>query len=179
MESRYDKEPTIPISGLDMEIWRGYHHISQVLRRSMEGKQKFVMTVECYPTTRVDEIVRGLELGLNPVKVIDVEQAAKPKDRNEAMIERYLTEDRVFGYMAPFSIADFYDQDQIKNLQSEVEAVTDGLVVVIGTGASLVTSGNLLIYADMARWEIPTAISYSRIRKLARVQPLGRHFAQI
>jgi mannose-6-phosphate isomerase class I len=154
MACYYDKEPTIRIRGREKEVWRGYRQIVRELRQSMGGESKFVLTIECYPAVRVNEIIQGLGYGLNPAKVFYAEQAVINQDRIDAMIKRYLTDDRVFGYMAPFSITDFYDQEKITRLRSEVESVTDGLVIVIGTGASLITKGNLLVYADMARWEI-------------------------
>lgn len=154
MASKYDKEPVIEIQGWDQEVWSGYDQIREEIVQRMKDKQKFVLTIECYPTVRVEEITKGLQFGSIPTNVVYAERAAKCKEQNEAMIERYLTNDRVFGYMAPFEIGDFYNETKLTELRNEVESMDEGLVIVIGTGASLVTKGDTLIYADMARWEI-------------------------
>jgi mannose-6-phosphate isomerase class I len=39
-------------------------------------------------------------------------------------------------------------------LREQVEAVPEGTIIIIGFGASLVTAGDLLVYADLSRWEI-------------------------
>ncbi|GLI09821.1 mannose-6-phosphate isomerase [Paenibacillus tyrfis] len=150
----YDKEPHIEIRGCDREAWRGYEAVAKELLTNGEGKGRFVLVIECYPGVRVTEIVEGLKPFLNPVKVVMAEQAAKKASQIDAMIGRFLTDDRVFGYMAPFGVEDFYDPDLVQQLRQDIESVSKGTVIVIGTGAAFITKGDLLVYADMARWEI-------------------------
>jgi len=155
MAYMYDKAPKIAIQGWNDQVWRGYLDIAkELLHASKDRDDKFVLTVECYPGVRIDEIVNGLRDELPIVKVVMAEQATKPKEYINAMLERILTDDRVFGYMAPFEIADFYDGDRIENLRRELDLITEGVVLIIGTGASLIAKGDLSVYADLARWEI-------------------------
>lgn len=153
MTTLYNQEPSIEIKGRNQEVWNGYEQIGQELLQEMKEKHKLVLTIECYPTVRTEEIVEGLRR-FNLVRVIYSERAVKNKAQIEAMIERFLTDDRVFGYMAPFEIRDFYDENKLAQLRDEIESVAGGLVIVIGTGATLVTRGDTLVYADMARWKI-------------------------
>lgn len=154
MATLYNREPVIEVKGWEKEVWSSYGQIAQELLRSTTEKNKFVLTIECYPTVRVEEILEGLRFKLNAAKIVYAERAAKSKPQIEAMIERCMTDDRVFGYMAPFEISDFYDSKKLNELKDEIESVTEGLIIVIGTGASLVAKGDALIYADIARWEI-------------------------
>ncbi len=47
---------------------------------------------------------------------------------------------------------EFYDQQKLTEARKQVEEA-EGLTVVYGTGASLVAKPDILIYADLARWE--------------------------
>jgi mannose-6-phosphate isomerase class I len=154
MAKLYNKTPSIEIRGWEKAVWNGYEQISQELQRSISDKHRFVLTIECYPGVRIEEIVSGVQDTLNPVKIVYVEKAAKDKEQMNSMIERYLTEDRVFGYMAPFGITDFYDSMKLSQMQDDIESISEGVILIIGTGASLVSSGDALVYADIARWEI-------------------------
>ncbi len=152
--SSYDKEPHITIKGWEEQCWSGYASIGQEVERISRGRLKTVVIIECYTTVRIHEIVRGLAINCSIEKVIEAERAVKSASDIDAMIAPYVTEDRVFGYMAPLQIEDFYDPAAIEQLRAELEAVTEGIVVVIGTGASLIGEGECILYADLARWEI-------------------------
>jgi mannose-6-phosphate isomerase class I len=52
-------------------------------------------------------------------------------------------------------------------LQDEIGAVESGIVVIVGTGASLIASApDLLIYADMPRWEIQLRFRSNKVSNL-------------
>lgn len=153
MPSSYDKEPVIRIDGWEREAWAGYPSIAAELAGRIRQGGKTVIVIECYPAVRIDEIVSGLR-PLDPVLVVRSEEAALEPGRLNALLARYLTEDRVFGYMAPFAIDEWYDPHRLRQLARRVEEVAEGVVLVIGFGASLVGEGDILVYADLARWEI-------------------------
>jgi mannose-6-phosphate isomerase class I len=153
MAAMYDKEPTIRIRGWDDAKWKGYGSIAHELESRMSGRSKTVLTIECYPAVREQEIVEGLAC-LNPRRIIHAEEAAWDRECLNEKFQRFLTEDRVFGCMAPLKVDDFYSKHKIKKLRDEIASVSDGLIMVIGFGSSLVTKGDILLYADLARWEI-------------------------
>jgi len=63
-----------------------------------------------------------------------------------------VTDDRVLGVMSHYQINDFYSDTEI--IHDEIRN-NDGVTVVYGTGATvLAPEPNLLIYCDLARWEI-------------------------
>ena len=49
---------------------------------------------------------------------------------------------------------EFFDEDLLIAGKQKIEEIQEGVILVIGTGASLLTTGDILIYADLARWEI-------------------------
>lgn len=153
--SNYDKMPTIAIRGCDHAAWSGYEAIRNELGRKLAAlpNSKNIVTVECYPGVRVEEVIRGLQ-GLGPVQLFRSDEAALDKDVINGMIERYMTDDRVFGYMSNFTIGQCLDPAKIAAMRSGIDSVQEGLVVVIGVGASCIHRGNVLVYADLARWEI-------------------------
>ena len=153
MTKSYDKEPTVVIPLYQDEAWSGYEAIAERIRAGIAGRTKAVV-VECYPGVRLDEIKAGLAGPLAAAAVIDAEEAALHKEALDALRARYLTDDRVFGRIAPFEIEDFYDAGRIESLRSRIRAVPEGVVLVIGFGASIVERGDYVVYADLARWEI-------------------------
>ena len=72
------------------------------------------------------------------------------------MLAPHLGDDRVFGRMNRLTIEDWFDTTALKRKREEVVAATSrGTVLVIGSGASLLApKRDVLVYADMARWEI-------------------------
>lgn len=156
MSPSYDKEPFIAIRGRENEAWSGYAAIGRELAAAIErlGKNKTVVVVEGYPGVRQNEITDGLRSELRPVRILEAEEAAIAPEDTDRQVERYLTEDRVFGYMSSFEIEEFYDPDRIERLRQTIENIREGVVLVVGFGASLIASGDLRIYADLTRWEI-------------------------
>ena len=61
----------------------------------------------------------------------------------------------MFGQMNSIEIEDFFDNAKLADAREQVKNWKHGLLVIVGTGASLVSAEpNPLVYADMARWEI-------------------------
>ncbi|QDH23116.1 class I mannose-6-phosphate isomerase [Saccharibacillus brassicae] len=158
MSADYDQEPFVPIRGHDEEAWAGYAAIGGELARAVErlGRPKTVIVVESYPGVRRAEIVAGFRQALSAfsLDVREAEDAALPPSGVQRRIERYLTDDRVFGYLSSFRIDEFYEADKLEDLRASIEASSAQIVLVTGFGASLAVRGDLRLYADLTRWEI-------------------------
>ncbi|OCT14718.1 mannose-6-phosphate isomerase [Paenibacillus pectinilyticus] len=156
MKSSYNKAPATTIQKWEHESWSGYEAIGETVTAAIAKKRmkKAIVVVECYPGVRQDEILEGLTASLSPVMIIRAEEAALEPAEVDAKVERYLTDDRVFGYLAPFQIDEFYHSDKVDEFRTQLAALNEGIIVVIGFGATLITTGDVLIYADLARWEI-------------------------
>jgi mannose-6-phosphate isomerase class I len=153
MHKNYDRVPFVAVEGYEGEVWSGYRDIGERLA-ALKRQKKLVIVLECYPGVRYEEVLGGLKDRLNPVALMCADEAARPLKELEDMLTSYLTEDRVFGRMYPFDIRSFFDVEKLRNMAGQVCSVPEGVVLVYGTGASLVCPGDVLIYADLARWEI-------------------------
>jgi len=73
----------------------------------------------------------------------------------EQMVGDVLGDDPVFGRMNRIQIEDFFDAPKLGNARDLATKWQNGLLLIVGTGATLVVpEPDVLIYADMSRWEI-------------------------
>ncbi|WP_018756103.1 class I mannose-6-phosphate isomerase [Paenibacillus terrigena] len=153
--SNYDKFPEVRVTGKDSSAWKGYDSIVAELNTTLNklGKRT-VMVIDCYPGVRYEEILEQMIKPLNADFVIHSDDLAYSGDEITAMIERNLTDDRVFGVMSCHQLHEFYDQAKIDEAKNKINGVNQGLIVIYGVGASLVYQPDLLVYLDLARWEI-------------------------
>jgi len=156
LKSNYDKKPYVEVTGYDHEAFVGYDSIIQEIQKKIaqKGLARTVVTVECYPGVKREEVLTAFTDGLKPVLVIDADQCSYDGDTITKMISRELTDDRVFGVLSCRTIDEFFDKDLITQARASMEEINCGTVLVYGTGASLIHEGDILIYADLARWEI-------------------------
>lgn len=152
--STYDKFPVVPVrrsaEGCDV----GWPAILARLRGTLSGRPRAVLCVECYPGVFVGEIEGALARGLRPAAVIRSEDCFQSPAALAAMFAPYLTDDPVFGRMNYLELADYFDPRKLAAAR-ETLARTEGLALVVGAGAAvLAREWDVLVYADMARWEI-------------------------
>lgn len=153
--SSYDKSPvTLITSG--GPAWQGYADICGELKRAISkaADQSMVISIECYPGVRQEEILLSLIKLLAPALVIHADDAAMATSDITAKMQPFLTDDRVFGFRYPFVFEDFFIPAKLAEMRKRIEEEKTGLVVVYGVGATLVHPGDILIYANLARWEI-------------------------
>jgi mannose-6-phosphate isomerase class I len=151
--SNYDKFPVVQVNDNSNDCVRGWSAVGARLREAVHPG-KLIVCVECYPGCFQQEIERELTEALRPAKIVRAEDAYKSAADIERLVARDLTDDPVFGRMSNYELRDFVDDDALANTRRQIEQ-SDGLVLVIGTGASVVAERwDLLVYADLARWEI-------------------------
>lgn len=68
--SNYDKSPCTVVTGFEKEVFAGYDEIIRELKEKCKGRMRTVITVECYPGIRLEEIINHFREGLSPAKVI-------------------------------------------------------------------------------------------------------------
>ena len=150
--SNYDKAPVAVSTAAACQVgWRA------IVERLSEyaARPRCLMVVECYPGVYVDQVARALEEGLRPALTILAGDVLKPAREIDAMLAGVLTSDPVFGRMNGMRLDDFLDERAVEAAQARIEATDAGLILVVGTGAALVLPGaDVLVYADLARWEI-------------------------
>ncbi len=155
-KSNYEKFPAIAVSDSAGAAATGWPAIADRLRRVAEGRgaRRTVLVVECYPG--VDEAaVRGeLARHLMPTLTIAASEALLPPDKIDALVAPFLGgHDPVFGFLTNLTLPQFFDDGKLAALHAQAAAVAEGLVLIIGCGARLIADGDVLVYADLARWE--------------------------
>lgn len=145
----YDKAPAKRIEGY--RACAGYDAITAALKRALQERNERVIVLETYTEVNVQEILEGVK-GLNAT-FINAEECMYSDREYTDYIRQYLTDDRVFGIMNTLNIRDFYWNDMVRVMRERIRE-TAGTVVVYGVGASVVWEEGLLVYADLARWEI-------------------------
>lgn len=115
--------------------------------------ERSVVVVDCYPGC--DESNIQAQLGEHFDTVVNVpDAAAKPIEEIDALLASDITDDRVFGYLTHRSLPELYDAQRLERLKKEVNDRT-GTVALVGWGAALaVDRPDVLVLADMPRWEI-------------------------
>lgn len=153
-KATYDKFPEITVPHYDHHAWQGWSHIANTLFRRVTGRRKTVLVIDCYPGVRLEEVANGLFTSLGAARVVNVEAARRGEQELHHLLARNLTDDRVFGVISCHQLSEFFIADKLIELRQQVDDCEEGLVIVYGSGASLVHPGDVLIYADMPRWEI-------------------------
>ncbi|MBZ7828780.1 class I mannose-6-phosphate isomerase [Raoultella planticola] len=154
MQTTYDKFPEVMVQGYDDQAWQGWESLSATLRLRASAASRTVLVVDCYPGVRLDELEQRLLPSLNATRVLNVESARRDEQALHDLLARNLTDDRVFGVLSCHHLEEFFNADKLHQLRQQVDAVTEGLIVIYGPGAALVHPGDVLVYADMPRWEI-------------------------
>lgn len=153
--NNYDKYPNNKIKGFNNEAWQGYSSIINKIKDDIENlnKKNPVLVIDCYIGVNLLEIEQAFSK-LNPIKIIKSDDFALNTFEINEKISDFLTEDRVFGVMNNKNISEFFKDEMLEEARRIISNINDGLIIVYGTGASLITHGDILVFSDLARWEI-------------------------
>lgn len=155
MHSNYDKYPFIPVTQRAEDCASGWLEVMRRIAAAMPTTEKALVCVECYPGVFVDDIHRAVRDAFPAAFIIRSEEYFKSPAEIEALVGRELTDDPVFGLLSHLELADFIDAQKLKQRTERLAEAPTGMFFVIGTGAALaVPQPDLLVYADLARWEI-------------------------
>lgn len=155
--SNYDKYPVVNVPGTDGECYTGWDAIAECLNRDlMKINEKVkVVVLECYQGVLDEEVVVSLQARFPASHWFYSADAMLSSDEINAILKQDITDDEIFGYMTRLNMDCYFDGKKLAELRSKVAAVKEGVVFVYGVGAAYVQQVyDLLVYADMARWEI-------------------------
>jgi mannose-6-phosphate isomerase class I len=158
----YNKRPVVKITSSSGDCSVGWPEVVGRLR----GCAMKTLCVECYPGVFDEEIEKAIVGSLMPSRVFHTRDCMKTVTELDKMLVPYLGDDPVFGRMNGIEIEDFFDPRKFDSAREQISKSRD-LILVIGTGASLLASeAEVLVYADMARWEIQTRQRNNEIANL-------------
>ena len=151
--SNYDKYPVVPVSDSRDDCETGWPAIARRLQSSIRAR-RFAICVECYPGCFEKEIEKHLVDALKPQLVVRAAECYLPEHAIQSLCARDLGDDPVFAFMGKYELHEFLDERELAKQRTRLSQAS-GLALVIGTGATLVAEHcDLLVYCDMARWEI-------------------------
>lgn len=159
-KANYDRFPSTKISGT---VIQGWENICSLLEEHLKAYP--ALAVDFYTGVYEEEVINELHR-LSPALFIDTRDLMKPESEIKAMTARFMTDDVLFGYVTNITLNDYFDQDKLKKAREEV-ITTKGKVVVVGSGAAMVVPAEaVLVYADMARWEIQQRFRRHEVKAL-------------
>lgn len=152
----YDKFPFVAVSNGEKSCVQGWSEIAARLRQAIEerGSAKTILVVECYTGVDEEALLHQLDALLSPRLLVHAKEAMLPSEQIDALVQPFLGgNDPVFGFLSGLSLPQFFDKERLDSLASKIIGVAEGLVVVLGCGASLLAEADILVYADLSRWE--------------------------
>ena len=137
----YDKTPATPVEG---NIFIGWENIIPEIQAVATERQ---VIVETYPGIYEDEIIKVFSEAFGPV--VNTRSLMKSEEDIRSMTQPFMTDDVLFGYLTSLRINDFFNEAKLTAARNSTPKV------IVGVGASLAAGENaLIVYTDMARWEI-------------------------
>ncbi|MEM8783787.1 MAG: class I mannose-6-phosphate isomerase [Planctomycetota bacterium] len=154
--ANYDKRPAVGVTGSSKDDVTVGDAIASKLAEALQGGK--VLTIDCYVGMDVDavaaQVLRRPELA--GFEVIETAALFKPAAEIDAMLEPWLGgDDRVFGVLCPLPMEAFFSPERLAEARRVAQSTRDAgrRAVVLGVGATLVDPGDVLVYADLPRWE--------------------------
>lgn len=166
--SKFNNTPYVEVKNPDYRVINGWGDIVAELNKAIDSidKKKKLVVIETYQGVIHEELIDNLKSGLNHTWFIQADKYMLPEEEIKKLVFPDVTNDRIFGFLTRLTMDAFFDPEKVKTIQNEIEAIEEGTIVIYGTGASLLhpkvpfrqlpedLGEALLVYADMARWEI-------------------------
>jgi mannose-6-phosphate isomerase class I len=155
--SKFNNLPVVEVKNSLFEVEKGWEAICDRLNKeisALPGSKKLVV-VETYQGVIHEELIAGLEKGIKTHKFIRAADCMLPENEIKKLVFQDVTNDRIFGFLTRLTMEAFFDPQKVQEVGGELESAEQGIFLVYGSGASLLCpEPDLLVYADMARWEI-------------------------
>jgi len=160
-----DQTDHLATPNLDPEWVTSWDAIATHLKSAIAGcmSPKPVLVVECYPGLDEKAILQELTNRLSPAFPIHSAEALLPTARIEKLVSLSFHQSR---FHPNLSLVHFFDAEPLWRLRREIDELNQGLVLIVGCGASLIAWGHVLIYADLSRNAARIQLGRQHIRNL-------------
>ncbi len=152
----YDKYPVVQVPGKHT-AYTGWENIMQEIASKLATipAEKKILVVECYQGVLDEEVETAFRRFAPNALFIAATTAMKPEKEINEHLKEDITEDEIFGFMTRYHIDCYFDAKEVQAVRNKIATTTKELVIVYGTGAAYIQpKADVLVYADMARWEI-------------------------
>lgn len=171
--SKYNRFPVVEVDNPNYKVEIGWDSIINRLNLAISeipGNKK-VVVIETYQGVIHEEIISNIKKGLKFDHFILASDYMFAEEEIIKMVFPDVTNDRIFGFLTRLTMEAFFDPEKVTTIQSEINNIKEGTIIIYGSGASLLCpqvpsvgelvpknregwGEALLVYADMARWEI-------------------------
>jgi mannose-6-phosphate isomerase class I len=132
----------------------GWAAISDELSKTIRERSARKVVIECYQGVFAEDILAWIDERFPQARLIESVSAFRNESEIRSLTHPNLTDDRIFGFITDLKMSDLIDPEKVSQLQIFIDN-ENSLTFVVGTGASLlVNDPDVILYADMARWEI-------------------------
>ncbi|MEO6453424.1 MAG: hypothetical protein ABIN97_05095, partial [Ginsengibacter sp.] len=169
IQSNYDKSPFIKAESENKSCVAGWNNIIDHLNEKIEriNKKNIVVVIECYHGINNDEVEGHLKKNLEHDVWINSKSCFKDEEEIRKMVQPDVTDDSVFGYLTRLNMINYLNPKKLADTKKRVDNLRKGVVIIYGSGAACIApEHDLLIYADMARWEIQLRMRKNEIDNL-------------
>lgn len=169
MNSNFKLNPSVNIIGYENSCFSGWDTIILQIEKELLKSNNDIKTivVDCYQGVHEDVLLSNLTHRLCPSMVFLSTNAFLEDQKIREITHSDVTDDRIFGYMTRLNIADFIDKNKILSINKKANSCRKGILLFFGIGASLLChKPDILIYADMARWEIQLRMRRNEVNNL-------------
>lgn len=179
MKSNFDKYPSIEVSPSNDDCIIGWSNIAARINSAISStaKKRVVVVIDCYQGVLHEEVEAALRKEVRHDRFVRSTVAFKTSKEIATMVHPDVTDDQIFGFMTRLTIDKFFDDGKLTTLRKEIESLTEGVIIVYGEGAACVASQrDVLVYLDMARWEIQLRMRKRRVNNLGVIN-VGAEFS--
>lgn len=155
--SNYDKSPVVQVPEAFNTCWRGWADITKQLQDKLNtiASAKKVLIVECYQGVNDDEVATQIRKAFPSATFVKSADAMLTENVLNNNLKDDITEDEIFGYRTRYHIDCYFDKQKLDQVRQTIASIKEGIVIVYGVGAAYVQPQyDVLVYANMARWEI-------------------------
>lgn len=167
--SNFEKYPSVAVRGREGALYEGWHAVTSRLMEEVSalGRERSVVVVECYQGVADEELIGALTEGLAPVATFLATEVYHSENAIRALTQPDVTDHRIFGRLTRLTLNDFLDQEAVQIMRGRINDIETGTILVYGTGASLICPHpDLMVYVDMARWEIQLRMRRNEVSNL-------------
>lgn len=144
----------------------GWAAISDELSKTIRARSAKKVVIECYQGVFIEDILAWIDGRFPQARLVESVSAFRNEREIRTLTHPNLTDDRIFGFITDLTMSDLIDPEKVSQLQRFIDAEST-LTFIVGTGASLlVKDPDVVLYADMARWEIQTRMRKKQIANI-------------
>jgi mannose-6-phosphate isomerase class I len=151
----------------------GYDALASAILCGMHTAGHFVVTIDGYAATQWETCIQRVA-ALLPKHIDATFFDTAACFRCPAYIEQYLhpflTDDPVFGRLFHGHLEELWDDKRLKVLRDEID-LSEGLTIVYGFGASLVTQADYAVYLDVPKDRGQELAAKGAVRNVGATEP--------